>query len=226
VSPTSSDLAFEAEVLRLNDRYLDELVEAFDICPFARGARAGGGVERRVLHDQTPDVASGLAAIAELERDPKVVIGLLIFPRLEITPAAFDRLLGELREADLQRRPREAGGRAPFAMAAFHPEAPYSDESPQRMVSFFRRSPDPTIQLVRFDALDAVKSRGAPGGAFFFEWSAKGWAELERRTAELPVSERIARDNHATAMREGVARLQSIYDDIRADRARAYARFR
>lgn len=214
-------------MLRLSDRYLDELVDAFDICPFARGARKSGQVARRVLHARAPELAAGLSAIAELEADPKIVIGLLIFPRLTIAPAAFDRLLNELREADLARRQASDRGapRAPFAMAAFHPDAPYGDESPQRMVSFFRRSPDPTIQLVRFDALDAVKARGTPGGAFFFEFSAAGWAELERRTAELPVSERITRDNHATARREGIARLQSIYDDIAADRARTYARF-
>lgn len=212
-------------MLRINTRYLEEVVEAHNVCPYARGARSGGAVARRVLWDEAPSVTSALSAITELEAESETVVALLIYPRLGLPPVAFDRLMSEVREADLARRPdARTGPRAPFAMAAFHPDAGYGDENPQRMVTFFRRAPDPTIQLVRFSALDAVKG-SVPQGAFFFEWSAAGLLELERRTSAVPVSERIARDNFATAARVGIARLQAIYDDIAADRARSYARF-
>ena len=55
-----------------------------------------------------------------------------------------------------------------------------------------------------------------------FDFSAAAWAELEKREHRLPTSERIARDNHALVVREGISTLQAIYDDIRADRQRSY----
>jgi hypothetical protein len=228
VSPPNSE--FVDEVLRINDRYVKEVVEAFDICPYARGARTGGAVTRHVLFDDQPDLSSALHAIdavAGVDTDGnatngKTMIALLIFPRLDIDPAAFERFVGELRAADAARH----AGRAPFAMAMFHPDAPYGTESPARLVLFFRRSPDPTIQLVRFSALDAVKGTAPSGGKVLFDWSARGFAELDRRAQELPVSDRIARDNFALIARETPARLQRIYDDIRSDRLRSYARFK
>jgi hypothetical protein len=215
VSPTSSDAAFVDEVLRVNARYLDELVEGYDVCPFARGARLRSQVARRVLLDETPDPTAALEAIDELAREETIAVALLIFPRLPLAPDPFDRFVGELR----------AASKPPFAMAMFHPDAAYDLASPQQMVMFFRRAPDPTIQLVRFSVLDAVKGPTRADGKFLFDWSARGWAELARRSAEVSVSEQIAQANHATALREGITRLQAVLDDIRADRARTYARF-
>jgi hypothetical protein len=79
------------------------------------------------------------------------------------------------------------------------------------------------VQLVRFSALDAVRSP-APTGKFLFDGSSTAWLELERRSQAVPVSERIARDNFETAARVGRERMQAILDDIRADRARSYER--
>ena len=217
MSPTSSE--FVDEVLRINDRYVHEVVEAFDICPYARGARTGGAVERQVLLDEKPDLAATLCAIDAV--DGKSMIALLLFPRVESDASTFDRFVGELRAADSARH----DGRAPFAMAMFHPDAPYGTDSPARLVLFFRRTPDPTIQLVRFSALDAVKGTAPSGGKILFDWTPRGFAELDRRANELPVSERIARDNFALIARDTPVRLQRIYDDIRADRTRSYARF-
>ena len=217
MSPTNSE--FIAEVLRINDRYLTELVEGHDVCPFARGARTGRAVTQRVLLDETPDPASGLAAISELEAEEGLAVALLIYPRLGLPPEGFERFVSELRARDQARRP------PPFAMAMFHPDGDYGAESPRRLVMFFRRAPDPTIQLVRFSVLDAVKGNSPIDGKYLFEFSAQGLAELERRAKEVSVSEQIARDNFATAGREGIPRLQAILDDIRADRDRSYARF-
>lgn len=162
------------------------------------------------------DPATELDVVRALERDEETQVAVLIYPRLELGPDAFDRHVSALRE--------RAGAACPFAMAMFHPEAPYGTDTPQRLVMFLRRSPDPTIQLVRFSALDAVRT-ASPGGKFLFDFSAAGWATLHKRGDAPGISERIARDNYELVMREGVARLQAIYDDIRADRARSYARF-
>jgi hypothetical protein len=197
---------------------LTEIVEAFDVCPFARPARTGGALARRVLLDAVPDVASGLAALDALAADGAIEVAVLIYPRVALPAQRFDEFVAALRAADGARRP------PPFALAMFHPEASYGTNSPQRLVMYFRRTPDPTIQLVRFSVLDAVK-RGAPADKFVFDGSARAWAELERRSETLSVSDRIARDNFATVEKVGLERLEAIYRDIRDDRARSYARF-
>jgi hypothetical protein len=191
-------------VLRINARYLTEFVEAYNVCPFARGARENGAVERRVVTDER--VAPSL--IDELALREQVIIGLLIFPRFAGGFEAFDALTATLRD------PKGA-----FALAPFHPDAPYGTESPARMMMFFRRAPDPTIQLVRFSALDAVK--GARPDKFLFDWSAAAFAELERRKTTQAPSERIAQDNFDTAHTR-FDDLQVVLADIRADRARSY----
>ena len=215
------EAAFVDEVLRINARYLDELIDAFSLCPYARPARAAGEIERRVLADEEPALADSLEAIAAVEHDARVQIALLIYPRLAIDFERFDAFVSELRGADQARRT----GRAPFALAPFHPAAKYGTHTAAQHVMFFRRAPDPTIQLVRFSAIDAVKGHSREGGKFLFEWNARGWAELEKRVEKRGVSERIADDNFARAGAGGLARMQAVLDDIRADRARSYARF-
>ena len=101
----------------------------------------------------------------------------------------------------------------------FHPDAPYELATPAQAVGLFRRAPDPTLQLVRQSVLQAV--RGADG-KMLFDFSAAAWAALKKREHRLPASERIARDNHAMVLKEGLSTLQAIYDDIRADRQRSY----
>ncbi len=192
-------------MLRINARYLTEFVEAYNVCPFARGARENGAVDRRVLSDEN----DARAAIAELTPREHIVIGLLIFPRFTESFERFDSFTGTLREAN-----------SAFALAPFHPEAPYGLESPARLMMFFRRAPDPTIQLVRFSALDAVK--GSRPDKFLFDWSAGAWAELERRKTNLAPSERISQDNFDRAQGPRFAQLKTVLDDIRADRAKSY----
>jgi hypothetical protein len=212
VSPTSSDrLDLPGEVLRINARYLREFVEAFDVCPFATAAREAGQVERRVLLAESPAAADVVAAVREIETHASAVIGLLIFPRFAGGFEAFDALAAAART--------ERGGDCPFAFAPFHPDAPYGTQTPAQMVMFFRRAPDPTLQLVRFDALDQVK--GARPDKMLFDFSAAAWAELERRDRTPALSERIARDNFARA-RSAFERLRAVLDDIRADRLRSY----
>jgi hypothetical protein len=194
-------------VLRINMRYLTEFVETFNVCPFARGARESGAVERRVLMREQ----DALPAIGEIAAHEQIVIGLLIFPRFTGGFEAFDALTATLREAH---------GKGPFALAPFHPDAPYGVESPARMMMFFRRAPDPTIQLVRFSALDAVK--GARPDKFLFDWSASAFAELERRKSSQAPSERIAQDNFDRAQGDSFTRLQAVLADIRADRDKSY----
>ena len=194
------------EALRINARWIHEVVERFGVCPFAAPAMASGAVARRVLLE--PSAAP--AALQELAVDVAIEVALLIFPTVTMSAAEFDRWCTPLRSQSPH-----------FVAAVFHPDAPYDLATPAQAVGFFRRAPDPTLQLVRASAMQSV--RGPGGGKFHFDFSADAWAELQRREHKLPTSERIAVDNHALLVRDGVARLQSIYDDIRADRDRSYA---
>jgi hypothetical protein len=203
----------ELQALRIHQRWIDEVVEAFSICPFAAGARRANAVGRHILVATTIAGAEKAARekIAELARDDKVQVALLIFPSLGLDLAAFDSFCQPLRQAD----------RA-FVAAVFHPQSSYSLESPAQAVGFFRRSPDPMLQLLRADELEAVRN-AAPGGKFLFDWSAAAWAELGRRREKVPVTDKIAADNFQLLVGGQLERLQAILDDIAADRARSYA---
>ncbi|MGZ3439252.1 MAG: DUF1415 family protein [Polyangia bacterium] len=183
-----------------------EVVERFGVCPFAQPAMKAGTVARRVVLE--PERARAL--VDELAGDEKIEVALLIFPSVTMSALAFDTWCAPLRAAH-----------PAFVAAVFHPETPYDLATPAQAVGFFRRAPDPTLQLVRVSALDAV--RGSAAGKFMFDFSASAWAELAKREHKLPTSERIARDNQALLIRDGISTLQAIYDDIRADRDRSYA---
>src|SRR5439155_11873357 len=68
----------ELEARARNDRYLDEFVEAFRLCPYARPCRESGKLHRRVLRSRD----EALPAIREIEALPEqdVEVALLIFP--------------------------------------------------------------------------------------------------------------------------------------------------
>lgn len=189
--------------MRINERWIHEVVERFGICPFAEPAMKAGRVARRVLVDRD----SARATVDELAKDASVEVALLIFPTVKSSASEFDAWCAPLRAANPE-----------FVAAVFHPDTPFSTTTPAQAVGFFRRAPDPTLQLVRQSVLQTI--RGADG-KFLFDFSAAAWAELKKREHRLPPSERIARDNHALLC-EGIATLQAIYDDIRADRERSY----
>jgi hypothetical protein len=161
-------------------------------------------VARRVVVDT--GAARGL--IDELARDLQIEVALLIFPTVTMSAPAFDAWCAPLRE-----------GNPAFVAAVFHPDTPYNLATPAQAVGFFRRAPDPTLQLVRLSVLEEIRGRG---GKFMFDFSAAAWAELKKREHRLPTSERIARDNHELVVRDGISTLAAIYDDIRSDRQRSY----
>lgn len=201
------DARLAAEAIRLFRRYSVELVEGFGLCPWARTARRDGHVRERVLRDLT----GAIAAIDELAADPEVEIGILLFPLLDGDRATFERAVAELRV----ERP------APFAMAEFHPVAPSVTHPPGAFTSFIRRTPDPTIQLVRKSALDHVR-RGDNHGSGFFD--VRMLDTLVAGTEGPPLHERVLETNRKTVEAHGLAEIARRFDDIRRDRDASYAR--
>jgi hypothetical protein len=210
-------LSYLEEVLRINDRYLTEIVERLELCPYAAGVRQTHAFHREVLLLEEPRGELVRAAVDKVDA-AGAIIGLLIFPRCRLTSSAFDRLVDALRTSD-----REFGTRPVFAMAPFHPEARFEVDTPPKLVPLFRRAPDPTIQLVRLTSLDAVHS-SAPSGKFVFDYSPEAFVKLAERSSPS-LSERIAAQNHCTAMREGVEAILARQKAIQEDRDRSYAAF-
>ena len=58
------DPRFVREVLRINERYLREVIEAFNICPFARRGRERRQIVREVLGQRGSALAPSLALLA------------------------------------------------------------------------------------------------------------------------------------------------------------------
>ncbi len=186
-----------AEALRRSARYVEEVVIGWNLCPWAARAWRDGRVARRVVLEEALDVAPVLAFIDELSGTPGLAIGLAIFPRATVTNAAFGAFAERVRRADRARRPTDVS--APFMLAAFHPDsgAGADLQSAAQLVSFIRRTPDPTLQLVRASVV----------------------AELARDGRDISAD--IARDNLANVTARDPSALGALLDDIRRDRDRS-----
>ena len=136
----SPNAALVAEALRLNTRYVDEVVLAWNLCPWAEKAFTGGQVRQHVLLDEAPGPEAALPFLDELVAAPEIAIGLLIFPRFNLRAPAFDAFAEKVRRADHARRPDAATSPpAPaFLIAAFHPGATETFKTPPQLVSFLR----------------------------------------------------------------------------------------
>jgi hypothetical protein len=198
---TDGDRALERECLRLCDRYVDEVVLAFGLCPWAEGVLRAGTLARHVLPGARPAAADVLPIIdrwAGPDEKTAIEVGFVIVPRHAGGRGAFDSFAEAVRRADRARRP--VGAAAPFMIAVFHPQGLEQFSGPHQLVSFLRRSPDPLLQLVRADRLDRAKS------------------------GQADVSHQIAERNHAAMTAAETARFDAIVRSIHADRDQAYQR--
>jgi hypothetical protein len=208
------------EATRLHLRYSREAVEALGLCPWAEAAREAGRVEVCVVLGSQPDGPAALAAIDAVAARAEIDVGFVIFPELDLDRLAFSHFVANVRERDAARRPL---GQAPLAMADFHPNAEADTRAAQRLVPFVRRTPDPTIQLVRRSALESVRMTEAQGTSFFDASRVSLEALLEAAAPTPPLSERIARQNLRAIEKLGVAQVEEIFRDIARDRDASYA---
>ncbi len=201
-----SETAKAAEVRRILDRYILEVVERYELCPWAMPARHAGEVDVAVLFG-TPTEHVWIVAAAALLSRPVTRVAMVIAPELDITPASFRTL-----------RDRVASALPAAGVADFHPAAALDLSTPARLVPFTRRSPDPMLQLVPLAVLDFVRGASAvPTRAVQARALAGGSIPAAR-----DVTARIGQANHATVSRARDAIL-AVLDDIAADRARSYA---
>ena len=196
-----------AEVRRVLERYLTEVVENFDLCPWAKPARLGAEVAIEVLWG-IPTVDAWSDAARDLLARPETRVAMVVAPQIEATPA-------ELRVI----RNRVASRITTAGIADFHPDAIVDTGSPARLVPALRRSPDPLLQLVPLALLESV--RGAPPAASIVQQ-----AQILSGQAPPPrgdVADRIAAGNHARVMARR-AELEATLASIAEDRRTSYPR--
>jgi len=189
------------------ERYLVEVVERYDLCPWARSAREHGEIAAEVVWG-APSLADWVATAEALLARPTTRVAMVIAPELVIAPA-------ELRAV----RDRVASQLPSAGVAEFHPDAALDLASPARLVPFVRRSPDPLLQLVPLALLDAVRT--APPTP-----SLAAQAQMLGGRAAPPrqdVAARIAAANHATVMHDH-EQLEAVFTSISRDRGESYAR--
>lgn len=213
--------SIERETLRLNRRYMVEVVERFLLCPWAARARLDGQVAECVFQQESPDdFAPSLTRIDELAQTSNIDIALFIYPCLRLGRLDFEHFARRLRAIDHDRH--ELGG-VPFAMAVFHPDATPQLDDAERLIPFLRRSPYPTLQLVRTRALERVRGDEVEGTAFL-DLEAHGAAAWANAPAPLSLRERIAQRNLAAVREEGVETVAAVIAAIHADRDATEAR--
>lgn len=211
----------ETEARRLFLRYAEEIVERFGLCPWATAARVGGRIRIEVVRGEAPSVTEALARVDVVERKADVDVGILVFPELALDRVPFQHFAAALREADAARKPR---GETVVAMADFHPNAEPDLGSPDRLVAFVRRTPDPVIQLVRRGALASARLTEDAGTRFVEPAAYFAHAgDAATHAPPEPVSDRVARANLRTVERVGADTVRSVMDDIARDRDRSYA---
>ena len=203
-----------AETIRLYLRYEIEVVEAFNLCPWAERSRREGHTAQRVVLTAEPEPERTLCDVDALAAIEDLEVGFVIFPRCEWPRRKFERFVAQVRDLDQERG-------AVFAAAAFHPEAEANLETPYRLVPFIRRSPDPTIQLIRRSALDAIRRPGDGGTGFVDPASISDLAAFFRNPPKPPLHERVAGANLETVRKVGVEAIERVLEDIAADRARS-----
>jgi hypothetical protein len=202
-----TDGAKSSEVRRILLRYMVEVVEKHDLCPWARRAREDGELAIEIVWS-TPHVDAFVAAAERALASSAVRVAMIVAPELACAPAE----LRAIRDAAAARMP--AAG-----VADFHPRGAADLATAARAVPFLRRSPDPLLQLVPLALLESVRRSPLPPGR-------TQQAQILAGTAQPPraaVADAIAAANHATALAHRAA-IEAALDSIAVDRDAAYAR--
>ncbi len=190
------------EVRRILERYVVEVVEKWQLCPWAR---LGDELAVEVLLGP-PTLAEWVVALDRAYANPATRVAMLVAPELEIDRIAFHTVRNQL-----------ADQRPAYGIAEFHPRAALDLATPARLVPWLRRSPDPLLQCVPLSLLDSVRSKSQPDRML--------QAQIIQGLAKPPrdVEAQLAEANHATVGANHAA-IEATLEDIARDRAAAYAR--
>ena len=194
------------EALARNDRYVRDFVEALHLCPYAKRCRESGKLHRRVVPSREA-AFEAVQAVEALPGEPEVA--LLIFPGEPAAGLDSARAFETFGAALRDRMFAAHGGNPPFYLVAFHPDLPRDLLDAHRAVQFIRRSPDPTLQMVRASVLRAVRAGSPAGGSMFVDSSKLTLEQLMTLHSPLSLADRIAEANLEMLKREGPDRLEA-----------------
>lgn len=215
--PAAQIDALREAAFAANDRYLIDFVETYGFCPYARKGRRLGQVHRYLHYADTTDTAPLVALMQRIAADPQQAVVQVVMPLLEVSGREWIQFCQDLtthanHELDRENR---------MATAALHPKLSYRTDNPFSLLTLFRRSPDPTIQWVRLDAVRALYE-GRDGGTRAI--SLDQVDELLARPPMAPLYDRIAITNATMARRMRVEFIDQLLAGYHADAQQAYHR--
>jgi hypothetical protein len=220
-APSRDSEAIAREARRLCQRYIDEIVLRFGLCPWAEPALLGGRVSISVITEalageHRDERAAALVADALDGLDAHIELALVVLPRLDATRLEMDGLLRALRARDGKGVPQ-------FALAAFHPDAALDLSEPERLIPYLRRSPDPLVQAVRTATLDRIDPARGSGTAFVDLRKLDLDGRRGLRPPE-PLRLRVARTNQATLEQGAREDIERALADLAEDRRATWLR--
>lgn len=216
------------ETRRLCQRYIDEIILPYSLCPWAAPALSNGSVQISVItgHFAAPaDIGRASTAarqVLDACTEEAIELVLIVLPQSTFSRLEMDDLLRHLRQARAHIEDQQ--GELAFALAAFHPEALPDTTTAERFIPYLRRSPDPMIQAVRSTVLRKIDpSRGA--GTAYFDVKNMSLESLASPTPE-PLRTRIAKTNLASCRQAGLDEMEKRYAAIMTDRRTTWERLR
>lgn len=210
--------SIEREALRVNERYLSEIVEGYAFCPFSRQGQRNGQTGRYVHRSGPGGTAALLELMTQIAAIPAHAVSQVILPLAEVSAKEFSAFCHQLTAFGNARM-----GKPVLACAPLHPELAYDSSNEFALVPLFRRAPDPTIQWVRLDGLESIY-QGRSSGTI-----CPSREEVEQILRDGPrpaprLYERVAETNARMARRIGVERLAEMLREIADDARRSYQR--
>lgn len=202
-----------AAALARNDRYVSEVVEALNVCPYARPSRLDGRTARFVLDvdadGQLEVTDAHLSVLADMDQEGGLEVVQWIYPTARFTATAWDRAGKAFTSAC-----HEAHGESVVGVAPLHPEAPYLSATAAAMVPLFRRAPDPTLQWISLRSIDAVRAT-RPRGEVLAPSDPQAIERLLESLARPSLAETIAERNRRTALRIGLRQFEDLMAGLR-----------
>jgi hypothetical protein len=193
VIDTALRAEIEAAAIEANERYITDFLEEHAFCPFSRGGRAQGQTVRYVHYASTTSVAPLIELMAKAAKNPKWMVVQVLLPMIDVDAEEWIRFCNELT---VLANASLGSGNDVYAVAAMHPELRYQLSNPGALIPLFRRSPDPTIQWVRLDDLEALYA-GRSGETKVVDPSDP--ESLMQAEEQAPLFERITEANQEMA---------------------------
>lgn len=137
-------------LVRSTRNWIEQLVIAFDLCPFASRVVTDYRIRFAVSH--APSIESLLADLLQelhwMKNDPQVETSLLIHPDVLADFADYNDFL-DLADALLE----DSGYEGIFQIASFHPQYQFAGTAPDDVENYTNRSPYPMLHILREDSL-------------------------------------------------------------------------